>query len=83
MESVKKSIDERALHKREYGRSGNDADTEDANIRLVNDQEPLAEVDSNTTPDSTNMSHRRGDIDQNAEKYQIIFFKNHYVIKGK
>ncbi|GJW59623.1 hypothetical protein Tco_0108958 [Tanacetum coccineum] len=44
MESIKKSIDERALHKREYGRSGNDVDTEDADIKLVNDQEPLAEV---------------------------------------
>nr|GEZ14356.1 hypothetical protein [Tanacetum cinerariifolium]GEZ28773.1 hypothetical protein [Tanacetum cinerariifolium] len=85
-ESVKKSIDERALHKREHdikvneremqtkkgkadsskaldvglvvidsngtksdkqdtsSRSGKDADTEDADIRLVNDQEPLVEV---------------------------------------
>ncbi|GJR09839.1 hypothetical protein Tco_0792491 [Tanacetum coccineum] len=82
--------------------SGNDADTDDAVIRPVNDQEPLVEVqltaphnvlanepqhieqsesmydpyllekvDSNTTPDSTNMSHRGGEIDQNAEKCQV------------
>ncbi|GJW10809.1 hypothetical protein Tco_1576636 [Tanacetum coccineum] len=38
----------------------------DANIKLVNDQVPFAEVDSNTTPDSTNMCHRRGEIDQDA-----------------
>nr|GEU29944.1 hypothetical protein [Tanacetum cinerariifolium] len=79
--------------------SGNDADTEDANIRPLNDQAPLAEVqltaqhnvlaneqnhsmqsepiydthllekvDRNTTPDSTNMCHRGGEIDQNAKK---------------
>ncbi|GJT49729.1 hypothetical protein Tco_0975886 [Tanacetum coccineum] len=85
-------------------RSGNDADTEDAVIRPVNDQEPFAEVqltaqhnvftneqqhfvqsepiydthllekiDSNTTPDSTNMSHRGGEIDQNAEKCQVSY----------
>ncbi|GJR21935.1 hypothetical protein Tco_0970462 [Tanacetum coccineum] len=30
----------------------------------VNDQVPFAEVDINTTPDSTNMSHRGGEIDQ-------------------
>ncbi|GJX75858.1 hypothetical protein Tco_0322669 [Tanacetum coccineum] len=39
----------------------------DADIRPVNDQVPFAEVDSNTTPDSTNMSHRGGEIDQDAE----------------
>nr|GEY03727.1 hypothetical protein [Tanacetum cinerariifolium] len=55
--------------------SGNDIDTADAVIKLVNDQEPLAEdlcllekVDSITTPDSTNMSHMGGKIDQNGEK---------------
>nr|GEX74603.1 actin-binding, cofilin/tropomyosin type [Tanacetum cinerariifolium] len=31
----------------------------------------LEKVDSNITPDSTNMSHRGGEIDQNAKKYQI------------
>ncbi|GKD23308.1 hypothetical protein Tco_1225011 [Tanacetum coccineum] len=75
-------------------KSGNGADTEDTFIKLVNDQESLAEVqltapynvvanephhseqsepiydtyllekvDSNTTPDSTNMSHRGEEID--------------------
>ncbi|GJS43582.1 hypothetical protein Tco_0568625 [Tanacetum coccineum] len=32
----------------------------DADIRPVNDQEPFAEVDSNTIPDSTNVSNRGG-----------------------
>ncbi|GKD80729.1 hypothetical protein Tco_1347568 [Tanacetum coccineum] len=144
MESVKKSIDERALHKREYdsrvnerqmqskegkvdsskalnaglvitessgtesdkqdtsSRSGNDTDALDADIRLISNKEPRAEVqltaehnilaheqqhtvqsepiydtyllekvDSNITPDSTNISHRGGEIDQNAEKCQV------------
>ncbi|GJY10268.1 retrovirus-related pol polyprotein from transposon TNT 1-94 [Tanacetum coccineum] len=38
----------------------------DADIRPVNDQVPFAEVDRNTTPDSTNISHRGGEIDQDA-----------------
>ncbi|GKA81588.1 hypothetical protein Tco_0788280 [Tanacetum coccineum] len=42
----------------------------DANIRPVNDRVPSAEVYSNTTPDSTNMSHRGGEIDQDAEQDQ-------------
>ncbi|GKA55613.1 hypothetical protein Tco_0754685 [Tanacetum coccineum] len=42
----------------------------DADIRPVNDQVPFVEVDSNTTPDSTNMCHRGGEIDQDAEQYQ-------------
>ncbi|GKE99247.1 hypothetical protein Tco_0022598 [Tanacetum coccineum] len=53
-------------------RSGNDiTHVVDANIRLVYDQVPFAEVDSNTTPDSTNMCHRGGEIDQNAAKCQV------------
>ncbi|GJQ95598.1 hypothetical protein Tco_0006737 [Tanacetum coccineum] len=52
-------------------RSGNDTHAEDADIKLVNDKEPMAEVDSNTTPDLTNMCHRGGEIDQNAEKCQV------------
>ncbi|GKA90435.1 hypothetical protein Tco_0812305 [Tanacetum coccineum] len=102
MESVKKSIDERAQLKREYDRRVNKrlmqtqeskvdsskaldvtecSETKsdkhdrssssgnylihvvDADIRPVNDQVPFAEIDSNTTPDSTNMSHRGGEID--------------------
>ncbi|GKG49249.1 hypothetical protein Tco_0515701, partial [Tanacetum coccineum] len=53
MESVKKSIDKRALHKREYdksnrtksgdqdtsSRSGNDAYADDADIRPIYDEE--------------------------------------------
>ncbi|GJY26658.1 gag-pol polyprotein [Tanacetum coccineum] len=31
----------------------------------------LEKVDSNTTPDSTNMCHRGGEIDQNAKKCQV------------
>ncbi|GJT76989.1 hypothetical protein Tco_1043714 [Tanacetum coccineum] len=31
----------------------------------------LEKVDRNTTPDSTDMSHRGGEIDQNAEKCQV------------
>ncbi|GKA83374.1 hypothetical protein Tco_0804969 [Tanacetum coccineum] len=83
-------------------RPGSDTNTEDAVIRPVNDQEPLAEVqltaqhtvlaneqqhsmqsnpiydtyllkkvDRNTILDSTNMCHRGGEIDQNAEKCQV------------
>ncbi|GJT04795.1 hypothetical protein Tco_0839257 [Tanacetum coccineum] len=58
MESVKKSIDKRALHKREYDswvnerqmqtiegkRSGNDAHVDDADIRPIYDEEPMIEV---------------------------------------
>ncbi|GKC57530.1 hypothetical protein Tco_1085128 [Tanacetum coccineum] len=43
----------------------------DADIRLVNDQVPFVEVDSNTTPDSTNMCHRGGEIDHDAKQYQV------------
>nr|GEX96094.1 ribonuclease H-like domain-containing protein [Tanacetum cinerariifolium] len=43
----------------------------DADIRPVNDQVPSAEVDSNTTPDSTNMCHKGGEIDQDAEQDQV------------
>ncbi|GKA11762.1 retrovirus-related pol polyprotein from transposon TNT 1-94 [Tanacetum coccineum] len=44
---------------------------EDAYIRPVNDQVLFTEVDSNTTPDSTNMCHRGGEIDQDAKQYQV------------
>ncbi|GKC08661.1 hypothetical protein Tco_1000271 [Tanacetum coccineum] len=43
----------------------------DADIRPVNDQVPFVEVESNTTPDSTNMCHRGGEIDQDAEQYKV------------
>ncbi|GJR39404.1 hypothetical protein Tco_1215088 [Tanacetum coccineum] len=42
----------------------------DVDIRTVNDQVPFAEVDSNNTPNSTNMCHRGGEIDQDAKQYQ-------------
>ncbi|GJZ19348.1 hypothetical protein Tco_0555938 [Tanacetum coccineum] len=114
MESVKKSIDEKAQLKRQYDRRVNkrlmqmqeskvvsskalDASlvvTEcsgtkfikhitrsssgtyithvvDADIRPVNDQMSSAKIDSNTTPDSTNMCHRGGEINQDAEQDQV------------
>nr|GEX55553.1 hypothetical protein [Tanacetum cinerariifolium] len=43
----------------------------DTDITPVNDQVPSAEGDRNTTPDSTNMSHRGGEIDQDAEQDQV------------
>ncbi|GJX55904.1 hypothetical protein Tco_0285801 [Tanacetum coccineum] len=52
-------------------KSGNDTHAVDAYIKPVNDKEPMVEVDSNTTPNSTNMSNRGGEIDQNAEKCQV------------
>ncbi|GJT73142.1 hypothetical protein Tco_1032428 [Tanacetum coccineum] len=54
MESVKKSIDERAQHKRDIGteskeqdtssKSGNDAHADDAHIRPIYDEEPMVET---------------------------------------
>ncbi|GJW12134.1 hypothetical protein Tco_1577961 [Tanacetum coccineum] len=120
MESVKKSINERAQHKRENNRRVNDRVTQskegkvdsskalDAGLVVTesNDQNPerhplaevqltvqhdtlaneqqhsvqsepiydthlLEKVDRNTIPDSTNMCHRGGEIEQNAEKCQV------------
>ncbi|GJX12253.1 hypothetical protein Tco_0202112 [Tanacetum coccineum] len=52
--------------------SGNDTThAVDADIRPGNDQEPLAEVNSNTTTDSTNMSNYVGKTDHNAEQYHV------------
>nr|GEV31247.1 hypothetical protein [Tanacetum cinerariifolium] len=112
MESVKKSIDERAQHKREYdsrvkerhiqtkeekvdsskalnvglvitesnrtksnkqdtsSKSGNDINAPDADIRIISNEEPRDEVDSNTTPDSTNMGNNGGEIDHNAKNVE-------------
>nr|GEV35298.1 hypothetical protein [Tanacetum cinerariifolium] len=47
-------------------RSRNDMHTDDADIHSVNDKQPMAEVDRNTTLESTDMSNRGGEIDQNA-----------------
>ncbi|GJV16118.1 hypothetical protein Tco_1361441 [Tanacetum coccineum] len=52
-------------------RSGNDTHADDVDIKPVNDKEPMVEDDSNITPDSTNMSHRGGEIDQDTEQYQV------------
>nr|GEU67564.1 putative reverse transcriptase domain-containing protein [Tanacetum cinerariifolium] len=127
-----RSINKRALHKREYdirvterlmlskegkvesneteserhvssSRFGKDTHDEDADINSVNDKQPMAEVqltaehniltndqqhyeqsesiydtyllekiDRNTTPDSTDMSHKGGEIHQNAVKFQNV-----------
>nr|GEY05617.1 hypothetical protein [Tanacetum cinerariifolium] len=57
LESVKKSIDERAQQKRDMteskekdisNRSGNDAHDDSANIRLIYDEEPMAKVQTTT-----------------------------------
>ncbi|GKA07385.1 hypothetical protein Tco_0686609 [Tanacetum coccineum] len=119
MESVKKSIDERALHKREYdiwvnerqmqttedkvdsskaldaslvdtessgttlkeqdtsSRSGNDAHVDDADIRPIYDEEPMAEVQTTAEINifATRQQHteqpefnNEGEVDQNAEQ---------------
>ncbi|GJU80054.1 hypothetical protein Tco_1282419 [Tanacetum coccineum] len=119
MESVKKSIDERAQHKREYdsrvnerqmqtieenvdtsnamdasvvdtessgteskeqdtsSRSGNDAHADDANIRPIYDEEPMAEVQMTAEINifATGQQHteqpefnNEGEVDQNAEQ---------------
>ncbi|GJU18085.1 retrovirus-related pol polyprotein from transposon TNT 1-94 [Tanacetum coccineum] len=54
-------------------RFGKDTHAEDSDINSVIDKQPMAEVYRNTTPESTDMSHRRGEIDQNvdAEKCQV------------
>ncbi|GJV58199.1 hypothetical protein Tco_1459204 [Tanacetum coccineum] len=123
MKSVKKSIDKRALHKREYdskvnerqmhttaekvdtskvldaslvdtkssgtesekqdtnSRSGNDAHADDADIRPIYDEEPMAEVqlivDHNVF--ATEQQHieqpefnNEGEVDQNAEQFHDI-----------
>ncbi|GKB40220.1 hypothetical protein Tco_0885162 [Tanacetum coccineum] len=62
-------------------RSGNDTHTNDADINPVNDKQPMAEVDRNTTSKSTDMSHRGGKIDQNADvKKESVSAKPHHVI---
>ncbi|GJW52954.1 hypothetical protein Tco_0097039 [Tanacetum coccineum] len=54
-------------------RSGNDTHTDDADINSYSEQSEsvydtylLEKIDRNTTPESTDMSHRGGEIDQNA-----------------
>ncbi|GJR61176.1 hypothetical protein Tco_1503338 [Tanacetum coccineum] len=81
MEYVKKSIDERALHKMEYdsrlslkaigqetqeqdtsSRSGNDAHVDDADIRPIDNEEPMAEVQ--TTADDNVSATRQQHTEQ-------------------
>ncbi|GJV74152.1 hypothetical protein Tco_1494147 [Tanacetum coccineum] len=120
MESVKKSIDERAQHKQEYDSrvndrqmltimekvdtsttldgsfvdiessgteskehntssgSGNDAHADDADIRPIYDEEPMAEVQTNVEINvfATRQQHteqhefnKEGEVDQNAEQW--------------
>nr|GEW40126.1 hypothetical protein [Tanacetum cinerariifolium] len=85
MESVKKSIDKRTLHKRETkskeqdtsSRSGNDTHVDDADIKPIYNEEPMAEVqliaDHNVF--ATGQQHTKqlefnneGEVDQNAEQ---------------
>ncbi|GJU27343.1 hypothetical protein Tco_1165964 [Tanacetum coccineum] len=95
MESVKKSIDERAQHKREYdswvnerqmqttkekdtsSRSRNDAHADDADIRPIYDEEPMAKVQTTAEINvfATGQQHteqpefnNEGEVDQNAEQ---------------
>nr|GEU96488.1 hypothetical protein [Tanacetum cinerariifolium] len=83
MESVKKSIDKRAIHKREYdnrdtsSRSGNGAQADDADIRPIYDEEPMVEVQMTAVIHifATGEHHTKqleinneGEVDQNAEQ---------------
>ncbi|GKE05490.1 hypothetical protein Tco_1397508 [Tanacetum coccineum] len=72
VESIKKSIDKRALHKRE-----NDAHADDADIKPIYDEEPMAEVQPTAEINvfATRQQHteqpefnNEGDVDQNAEQ---------------
>nr|GEX18025.1 integrase, catalytic region, zinc finger, CCHC-type, peptidase aspartic, catalytic [Tanacetum cinerariifolium] len=81
MGNVKKSVAERTRHKRHGTKSDEHITSSslgtyitqvvDADITPVNDQIPSAEGYSNTTTDSANMSHREGEIDQDAEQDQL------------
>nr|GEW36313.1 hypothetical protein [Tanacetum cinerariifolium] len=88
IESVKKSIDERAQHKRDgtdskeqdtSSRSGNDAHDDDADIRPIYDEEPMAKVQTNAKINvfATGQQHyeqpefnNEGEVDQNAEQWK-------------
>ncbi|GJS39984.1 hypothetical protein Tco_0565027 [Tanacetum coccineum] len=84
MESVKKLIDERAQHKREYDNrdtssgSGNDAHADDADIRPIYNEETMAEVQLTTECNVFATGQQRaeqpefnneGEVDQNAQQY--------------
>ncbi|GKD61312.1 hypothetical protein Tco_1298821 [Tanacetum coccineum] len=83
MEYVKKSIDKRALHKREYdtrytsSKLGNDEHADDAYIRPIYDEEPMDEVQTTAKINvfATRQHHieqpefnNEGEVAQNAEQ---------------
>nr|GEV70482.1 hypothetical protein [Tanacetum cinerariifolium] len=86
MESVNKSIDKRAHHKRDgadskeqdiSSRSGNDANNDDADIRPIYDEEPMAEVQTTAKINvfAIGQQHyeqpefnNKGEVGQNAEQ---------------
>ncbi|GKD37903.1 retrovirus-related pol polyprotein from transposon TNT 1-94, partial [Tanacetum coccineum] len=68
-------------------RYGKDTQAEDANINShfeqsesVYDTYVLEKVYRNTIPKSTDMSHRGGEIDQNADEEKSVFVKPYHVI---
>nr|GEZ02447.1 hypothetical protein [Tanacetum cinerariifolium] len=83
MESVKKSIEEREAHKRDRTesekqdtntRSGNVTDVDDAYIKPVYDEEPMAKVQLNAECNAFDQQHdeqpefnNEGGIDQDCE----------------
>nr|GEV45226.1 hypothetical protein [Tanacetum cinerariifolium] len=75
IEYVKKSIDERALHKREYdtrdtsSRSGNDAHADDADIRPIYDEEPMVEENLEK---SSNSNQEKEGPPQDSDIHQLI-----------
>ncbi|GJV26067.1 hypothetical protein Tco_1378762 [Tanacetum coccineum] len=86
MANVKKFVAERTHHKRQYDRRMKERQMQsreskvvsskalDASLVHTNQSEPSYDTylfDSNTTPDSTNMCHRGGEIDQDAEHDQV------------
>ncbi|GKD12914.1 hypothetical protein Tco_1197321, partial [Tanacetum coccineum] len=68
-------INETESERHVLSRSGKDTHAKDADINSqsesIYDTYLLEKVDRNTTPDSTDMSHMEGEIDQNAVKCQV------------
>ncbi|GJS81409.1 ribonuclease H-like domain-containing protein [Tanacetum coccineum] len=109
LESVKKSIDERPRSQRRSmtiggtkskehdtsSRSGNDAHADDADIRPIYDEEPMAEVQTTAEINvlATGQQHteqpefnNEGEVDQNAEQCHdniITFLENKPNVAGK
>nr|GEX32486.1 hypothetical protein [Tanacetum cinerariifolium] len=83
IESVKKSTDERAQHKRDgteskeqdtSSRSGNDTHADDADIRTIYDEEPMAEVDVNNDLSKSITTHYL------PKEREVASTKPHHVI---